>query len=875
MRTAKRLFAWFLAGLMLAAVLPAFAIGNTSGRLTQRQREQKIASLMTFAEKLNQMKTKYAPRIEGGSSGDPYCTARIIVKYAGALSYEGAVCAVSGHNDWHVIQYRTPEEAKKAAKAYSDMEGVVYAQPDMLMKVEEASSETSFYSWGYDPDYIDAEDFNNWMLGQAGSAGALPTVTVAVVDTGADLDHPFLVERLVQGYDVIDNDHYPEDGHGHGTHVSGTIIDGTLPNVRIMPIRVLGSDGHGDTTGVCIGMEYAYLNGALVENLSLGGDCDMYAGEQHRMTEEVINAAYDNGTVICVAAGNESDDAVYHCPANVRRACTVAALNDAKQLAYFSNRGPCVDVSAPGVNIYSAIIGGGFGYKSGTSMACPHVSAVAAMVKSVHPELNADAVVNYMKSSAKKANSSGAGFGIVNVKELFKYDIELFPNGSAVHLTSGGNYAWTSAEGYVKSGNASHDGTSSHISFQTACGSLESVTFSYKVSSEEGHDLFTFKCGNQTLLSDSGEKDWKTVTITLPQNEDPLFTWTFSKDSSGKAGSDCVMLRDIVIKRTLTAAANMPGSMVEFSSAGEYPWVSDETRYAAKNGNSAMQGTVSEMTASAELEKGQLLRFCYSVTAKSPDRFKLIINGVTVLTVSDTNGSRYFDFIAPKTGEYELKFRFEANSASSSAFDGVWVRDFTINETFASSANGTEDHLPFINDDEYPWFAIDGTVCSGNIGIESSTSVLSLTLDMLAGETLSFEYSVSSEEGYDMFVFRVNGSKKIETSGEISWRSYSFTAPSNGTYNFEWSYKKDGYTDSGYDRAYVDSVIYSGRYCPVSGDINGDGLVTSSDALLALRYALGLIGGSALDLAEADMNGDGVVDSSDALIILRRTLGTV
>ena len=144
---------------------------------------------------------------------------------------------------------------------------------------------------------------------------------------------------------------------------------------------------------------------------------------------------------------------------------------------------------------------------------------------------------------------------------------------------------------------------------------------------------------------------------------------------------------------------------------------------------------------------------------------------------------------------------------------------------------------------------------------------------MEAGETLTFDWKVSSEN-YDKLGFYVNNQLQgSQISGAPDWETKVFTAPSSGTYTFEWRYKKDASVHALDDCGYVDNVSYSGDALPgLPGDANGSGAVDSVDALLIFRYALGLED-SLPAFDNADVTGDGLVDAEDALMVFRYSLG--
>ena len=176
----------------------------------------------------------------------------------------------------------------------------------------------------------------------------------------------------------------------------------------------------------------------------------------------------------------------------------------------------------------------------------------------------------------------------------------------------------------------------------------------------------------------------------------------------------------------------------------------------------------------------------------------------------------------------------------------------------------------------YPWAACiigdRAAAKSGNAGANSTISTMRLQLAMQAGDQLTFDWKVSSENNYDMLGFYVNNSLYgSRISGNVDWRTVTYTAPSAGNYTFEWRFDKDYSVGDGDDCGYVDNVSFVTSF--VSGDVNNDGTIASEDALMILRHCLGLIELTPAQLQRADYNGDGDVNSIDATLILRRALG--
>jgi subtilisin family serine protease len=210
-------------------------------------------------------------------------------------------------------------------------------------------------------------------------------VRVAVLDTGVDYTHPDLVGRVDLGADEVQLDGDPMEGAAgftHGTHVAGIIgaiagngigISGAAPDTRILAVRVLDATGSGYASDIAAGVIDATDAGASVINLSLGGSTASPA-----LQSALVYARLHGAVPVC-AAGNEGATSLLY-PAAFPECIAVAATDSADAHAEFSNAGAELDVSAPGVNILSTLGGGTYGYASGTSMATPYVSAVAALV---------------------------------------------------------------------------------------------------------------------------------------------------------------------------------------------------------------------------------------------------------------------------------------------------------------------------------------------------------------------------------------------------------------------------------------------------------------------------------------------------------------
>lgn len=251
-------------------------------------------------------------------------------------------------------------------------------------------------------------------------------VTVAVIDTGVDLKHPDLKNQLVSGLNVVNKDADPQDDVGHGTHVAGVI--GALVNNnlgvagmswynRIMPVKVLDSSGAGSTYAVAQGIIWATDHGAKVINMSLGNYADA------EFLHDAIRYAYDRDVVLIAASGNDNTDRPGY-PAAYEEVFAVAAADSQKSKASFSNYGDYIDVTAPGVSIASTYLNNQYAALSGTSMASPHVTALAALIRSVNPKLKNTEVMQLMRDTATDLGQAGKdkyfGYGLIDVAAALK-----------------------------------------------------------------------------------------------------------------------------------------------------------------------------------------------------------------------------------------------------------------------------------------------------------------------------------------------------------------------------------------------------------------------------------------------------------------------
>src|SRR5690606_2693822 len=239
-------------------------------------------------------------------------------------------------------------------------------------------------------------------------------VTAYVIDTGVRISHNDFGGRAANGYDAIDNDNVAQDGHGHGTHVAGTVAGssyGVAKKAKIVAVRVLNNSGSGTTAQVVAGIDWVARNAVkpAVANMSLGGSADS-------ALDAAVRNAVASGVTFVVAAGNESTNASTKSPARVTEAITVGATTSSDARASYSNYGSVLDLFAPGSSITSAwrTSDSATSTISGTSMASPHVAGAAALHLADNPSATPAQVSSALTAAATSGVVGNPGSGSPN-----------------------------------------------------------------------------------------------------------------------------------------------------------------------------------------------------------------------------------------------------------------------------------------------------------------------------------------------------------------------------------------------------------------------------------------------------------------------------
>jgi subtilisin family serine protease len=294
---------------------------------------------------------------------------------------------------------------------------VEYAEPHFLYMTNESANQPNDMLYArYQWNLPAIDTLPGWDVSKGSS-----DVLVAVIDTGVDLDHLDLQNRVVQGLNVIDPEKPPIDDVGHGTHVAGVIsalvnneegVAGISWYNNILPVKVLDETGAGSTYSVAQGIIWATDQGAKVINMSLGN----YA--EAKFLHDAIRYAFDRDLVLIAASGNDNTEQPGY-PAAYPEVFAVAATDAEGRKAPFSNYGDYIDVAAPGVSIASTYPGNHYAALSGTSMASPHVTALAALIRSANPQLTNVEVMDIMRQTATDLGEPGKdiyfGYGQIDI----------------------------------------------------------------------------------------------------------------------------------------------------------------------------------------------------------------------------------------------------------------------------------------------------------------------------------------------------------------------------------------------------------------------------------------------------------------------------
>ena len=398
-----------LLGFLVAATLVAFVVSTTPAHAARRDSSAVPSANST---------TLPSAAIERSAWGN-WAKERILVQPNAGLSDEDFADDLSAHGgrslgkinglDVHVVELPPNANEQAVADALSHNPHIKFAEVDAVVSPSATVNDPRISS--------------EWQLSKINAATAWNTstgagITVAVLDSGVQSNHPDLQANLVPGWNVYNNNSNTNDVNGHGTAVAGVIaaignngigVVGVAYHAKVMPIRITDASCNTTLSIVASALTWAANHGADVANISYS---NLYKSSTVIAAANYLRS-YGGETVV-----SADNDAINEGTANTTSMITVSATTQSNTLASFSSWGPMVDLAAPGVQVGTTLWNSGYGWGTGTSFSTPVVAGTVALVMSANPSLTPSQIENALFSTATNLGAAGYdiyfGYGLVN-----------------------------------------------------------------------------------------------------------------------------------------------------------------------------------------------------------------------------------------------------------------------------------------------------------------------------------------------------------------------------------------------------------------------------------------------------------------------------
>lgn len=354
-------------------------------------------------------------------------------------------------------------------------------------------------------------------------------IIIAILDTGIDYNHSDLRDRVLPGFNILNNKATALDDNGHGTNIAGIIaartnntvgIAGIVQNAKLMPIKVLDAAGKSDSFYVGQGIRYAVDNGANIIVIASGES--VYTP----FIAEAAEYAYNKGVLIVAATGNKSIEINY--PAALPNVIAVGAVDRNDRYMDYSNFGQQIDVVAPAEGIYTTGLNNTYLVTSGTSVAAPQVAALAAVLMQKYPELSLKQLSDLIRFSSDDVDDFGwdmrTGFGRINFENALNMDLELLRDGYGPNQRSYEAHAFPLGTYFVASLDEYEESDWFYITLPYS-GTIEiDFLLERRLSNELSIELYTNEQATRIQTIEI-ERDWGIIDETEIESIEPIQSW--------------------------------------------------------------------------------------------------------------------------------------------------------------------------------------------------------------------------------------------------------------------------------------------------------------------------------------------------------------